>query len=67
MSSTPPPAPSSASDPIFLNNPYMGHPSLTPLEADVLWEYAKLGTVASRWLAKSKDCRRSLMNNCWRA
>ncbi len=42
MSVTPPPAPSSASDPVFLNNPYTGHPSLTPLEADVLWEYAKL-------------------------
>ncbi|EKM82579.1 hypothetical protein AGABI1DRAFT_33570 [Agaricus bisporus var. burnettii JB137-S8] len=27
---------------IFLNNPYESHPSLTPLEAEVLWEYAKL-------------------------
>ncbi|KAF9527040.1 DASH complex subunit Dad3-domain-containing protein [Crepidotus variabilis] len=27
---------------IFTVNPYDGHPSLTPLEASVLWEYAKL-------------------------
>jgi hypothetical protein len=27
---------------IFQCNPYEDHPSLTPLEADVLWEYAKL-------------------------
>ncbi|KAF9454601.1 hypothetical protein P691DRAFT_692288 [Macrolepiota fuliginosa MF-IS2] len=27
---------------IFLENPYETHPSLTPLEAEVLWEYAKL-------------------------
>ena len=36
MSSQPP------SNDIFLVNPYQSHPSLTPLEADVLWEYAKL-------------------------
>lgn len=28
--------------PIFANNPYEGHPALSPLEAEVLWEYAKL-------------------------
>ncbi|KAJ3567014.1 hypothetical protein NP233_g6637 [Leucocoprinus birnbaumii] len=27
---------------IFTENPYESHPSLTPLEAEVLWEYAKL-------------------------
>ena len=27
---------------IFHNNPYESHPSLTPTEAEVLWEYAKL-------------------------
>ncbi len=27
---------------IFLENPYTGHAELTTLEADVLWEYAKL-------------------------
>lgn len=31
----------SASD-VFDFNPYEAHPSLSPLEADVLWEYAKL-------------------------
>jgi DASH complex subunit DAD3 len=29
-------------DSIFETNPYETHPSLSPLEADVLWEYAKL-------------------------
>ena len=27
---------------VFERNPYEGHPSLTELEAEVLWEYAKL-------------------------
>ncbi len=27
---------------IFIENPYSGHQELTTLEADVLWEYAKL-------------------------
>lgn len=27
---------------VFVDNPYDGHPSLSPLEAEVLWEYAKL-------------------------
>lgn len=27
---------------IFSNNPYEGHPALSPLEAEVLWTYAKL-------------------------
>ncbi|KAI0032838.1 DASH complex subunit Dad3-domain-containing protein [Vararia minispora EC-137] len=27
---------------VFQHNPYDDHPSLTPFEADVLWEYAKL-------------------------
>ncbi|KAF8274880.1 DASH complex subunit Dad3-domain-containing protein [Lactarius quietus] len=32
----------SAVSQIFTINPYEDHPSLSPLEADVLWEYAKL-------------------------
>ncbi|KAJ8482103.1 hypothetical protein ONZ45_g1670 [Pleurotus djamor] len=31
-----------ATNHILTENPYANHPSLTPLEADVLWEYAKL-------------------------
>lgn len=31
-----------SSDSIFDTNPYETHPSLSPTEADVLWEYAKL-------------------------
>ena len=27
---------------IFTTNPYEGHPTLSQLESDVLWEYAKL-------------------------
>ena len=33
---------SQPSNEIFLVNPYQSHPSLAPLEAEVLWEYAKL-------------------------
>ncbi len=32
----------SSQNQIFSVNPYEDHPSLTQLEADVLWEYAKL-------------------------
>jgi DASH complex subunit DAD3 len=32
----------SNSQQIFSVNPYEDHPSLTQIEADVLWEYAKL-------------------------
>jgi hypothetical protein len=31
-----------SADSIFETNPYEMHPGLSPLEADVLWEYAKL-------------------------
>ncbi|KXN86937.1 DASH complex subunit dad3 [Leucoagaricus sp. SymC.cos] len=34
-------SPAAAHD-ILSENPYESHPSLTPLEAEVLWEYAKL-------------------------
>lgn len=27
---------------IYENNPYDGHPNMSDLEAEVLWEYAKL-------------------------
>ncbi|KAK0496802.1 DASH complex subunit Dad3-domain-containing protein [Armillaria luteobubalina] len=54
MSVTPPPAPSSTSDPIFLNNPYTDHPSLSAVEADVLWEYAKLAANVKQVASKAK-------------
>jgi len=48
---------------IFEHNPYEDHPSLTPLEADVLWEYAKLNqhikdvrTQASRLCSATRQC-----------
>lgn len=31
-----------SSSTVFERNPYEGHPNLTELEAEVLWEYAKL-------------------------
>lgn len=31
-----------SSQSVFDANPYTGHASLSPLEAEVLWEYAKL-------------------------
>ncbi|KAJ7085656.1 DASH complex subunit Dad3-domain-containing protein [Mycena belliarum] len=37
-----PPPPADAPADIFVENPYAAHPSLSPLERDVLWEYAKL-------------------------
>lgn len=36
------PMSSQPSNEIFLVNPYQSHTSLTPVEAEVLWEYAKL-------------------------
>lgn len=33
---------SQQSNEIFLVNPYQSHASLTPVEAEILWEYAKL-------------------------
>ncbi|KAL1678626.1 hypothetical protein EV122DRAFT_175764, partial [Schizophyllum commune] len=27
---------------VYTTNPYANHPSLTPTESEVLWEYAKL-------------------------
>ncbi|KAF9004914.1 hypothetical protein BDZ89DRAFT_1070516 [Hymenopellis radicata] len=39
---------------IFIENPYAGHPELTTLEADVLWEYAKLAQNVKELAAKSK-------------
>ena len=35
-------ASAASSSQIFSVNPYENHPSLTQIEADVLWEYAKL-------------------------
>ncbi|KAF6764031.1 DASH complex subunit Dad3-domain-containing protein [Ephemerocybe angulata] len=45
MSTTPPSSSSptvSNSHDIFSVNPYESHPNLRPVEAEVLWEYAKL-------------------------
>lgn len=46
---------------VFDANPYESHPSLTALEANVLWEYAKLSqhvkdlTVTTRQLSEGPD------------
>lgn len=46
---TPPPGPAAlrplANLPILEDNPYAGHPELSVLEADVLWEYAKMAAM----------------------
>ncbi|KAF9500814.1 hypothetical protein BDN71DRAFT_1486252 [Pleurotus eryngii] len=48
---------------ILTTNPYESHPSLSPLEAEVLWEYAKLAhhvklaTQKTRALAEQPDQR----------
>ncbi|KAH8117044.1 DASH complex subunit Dad3-domain-containing protein [Phellopilus nigrolimitatus] len=48
----------STSDPdtsdIFTSNPYDGHPALSPLEGDVLWEYAKLSQHVKILVAKTR-------------
>ncbi|CAE6401410.1 unnamed protein product [Rhizoctonia solani] len=36
-------------------NIYAGHPQLTPLEADVLWEYAKLARTLKTLVVKSRE------------
>ncbi|KAL0946829.1 hypothetical protein HGRIS_012998 [Hohenbuehelia grisea] len=52
-----------ATDDILAANPYQGHPSLSPLEAEVLWEYAKLAhhvkfvTQRTRALGEEPDQR----------
>ncbi|KAH9996827.1 DASH complex subunit Dad3-domain-containing protein [Russula vinacea] len=54
-------APASASSQIFSVNPYEDHPSLTQIEADVLWEYAKLNqhikdlVIQTRSLSETPD------------
>ncbi|KAJ3474565.1 hypothetical protein NLI96_g12391 [Meripilus lineatus] len=46
---------------IFDTNPYEGHPSLTGLEAEVLWQYAKLAqnvkelAIETRRLSETPD------------
>lgn len=42
LATAPPTASASSSNDIFSVNPYDGHPQLKPVEAEVLWEYAKL-------------------------
>lgn len=34
--------------PILEENPYAGHPELSTLESDVLWEYAKMATLVKQ-------------------
>lgn len=45
-----------SSSAVFERNPYEGHPNLTELEAEVLWEYAKLSQnvkdVSHNWSLK---------------
>lgn len=40
---------------IFDANPYDAHPNLSPLEADVLWEYAKLSQHIKDVRSRSKS------------
>ena len=49
LSMSSPPSPSGLSSSseeesrdVYTTNPYANHPSLTPTESEVLWEYAKL-------------------------
>ncbi|KAJ8087961.1 hypothetical protein PM082_013512 [Marasmius tenuissimus] len=40
---------------IFEQNPYEDHPSLSPTEAAVLWEYAKLAENVKQLTAKTRS------------
>ncbi|PAV23826.1 dash complex subunit dad3 [Pyrrhoderma noxium] len=40
---------------IFDLNPYEGHPALSTLEADVLWEYAKLSQHVKILVSKTRQ------------
>ncbi|KAI0273450.1 DASH complex subunit Dad3-domain-containing protein [Gloeopeniophorella convolvens] len=44
----------STSSHVFDINPYEDHPNLTPLEADVLWEYAKLNQHIKDLIAQTR-------------
>ncbi|THH13730.1 hypothetical protein EW146_g6522 [Bondarzewia mesenterica] len=46
-------SPASSSQ-IFDVNPYEGHPNLTPIQADVLWEYAKLNQHVKDLVAQTR-------------
>jgi len=46
---------STSSSPIFSVNPYENHPSLTQLQADVLWEYAKLNQHIKDLVAQTRS------------
>jgi len=54
-------ASSMAANDIFTTNPYESHPALSPTEAEVLWEYAKLAqnvkmvTQKTRLLSEEPD------------
>ncbi|KIP12359.1 hypothetical protein PHLGIDRAFT_21144 [Phlebiopsis gigantea 11061_1 CR5-6] len=54
-------ATSLSSSNVFETNPYEGHPSLSELEAEVLWQYAKLAqnvkelTAETRRLSEAPD------------
>ncbi|KAJ7355518.1 DASH complex subunit Dad3-domain-containing protein [Mycena albidolilacea] len=48
MSSPPPPD-------IFAENPYLNHPSLSPIEVEVLWEYAKLAQNLKQLKQKTRN------------
>lgn len=52
-SSTPPPQRSATLNlPILEENPYAGHPELSSLEANVLWEYAKMAAMVKQVSAR---------------
>ena len=61
-------ASSLSSSTVFEANPYEGHPNLTELEAEVLWQYAQLSqnikevspsTCACVWLVNAHPTPRS--------
>ncbi|KAI9065367.1 hypothetical protein FKP32DRAFT_1674722 [Trametes sanguinea] len=43
-----------SSSSIFESNPYEGHPNLSELEAEVLWQYAKLSQNIKELIAETR-------------
>jgi DASH complex subunit DAD3 len=56
MSSPPPPD-------IFAENPYLNHPNLSPIEVEVLWEYAKLAQNLKQVCGSTRSLTRFRCNN----
>ncbi|KZP01708.1 hypothetical protein CALVIDRAFT_594402 [Calocera viscosa TUFC12733] len=54
-SAPPPSAATAQDDAVLVQNPYASHPALSPLEGEVLWEYAKTARLVRKLSGIAKD------------